>query len=204
MAPRVFLDANVLYPQLVRGCLLSAAVEGLIVPCWSPGVVGEWAHTALRQHGPQAEAEVRAEAASMAARWPDGLAEAAPGEGPLIGERTGAEAGPGPGLTLPDAGDVHVLSAALAAGAGFLATFNLRDFPPRKLRDLGVAAIHPDALLWEIAGREPEAMARALTRALGPFPKLAASAQEAAGGLKRARLPRLAKMVKRGEIGPGA
>ena len=180
---RAFLDACVLFPPLVRGCLLSAAVEGLIAPCWSPGVVAEWAHATARDHGPEAAAGVRAEAEAMAARWPDGPAMAAPG------------------FTLPDADDVHVLSAALAARAELLATFNLRDFPARKLRAFGIEPIHPDALLWELAGREPEAMGRALARALGPFPALQAPG-EAAGGLKRARLPRLAKMVKRGEVSP--
>ena len=194
---RAFLDACVLFPPLVRGCLLSAAVEGLIAPCWSPGVVAEWAHATARDHGPEAAAGVRAEAEAMAARWPDGPAMAAPGDGPSWGEAEGAE----PGFTLPDADDVHVLSAALAARAELLATFNLRDFPARKLRAFGIEPIHPDALLWELAGREPEAMGRALARALGPFPALQAPG-EAAGGLKRARLPRLAKMVKRGEVSP--
>ena len=174
MTTRVFLDACVLFPPLVRGCLLSAAAEDLVAPCWSPGVVGEWAHAIARDHGPDAAAAVRAEA-----------------EAP----------GPEPGFTLPDAGDVHVLSAALAARADLLVTFNLRDFPARKLREMGLAPIHPDALLWELGGREPQAMGRALARALRPFPALSGAA-EAAGGLKRARLPRLAKMVRRGEIAP--
>ena len=177
---RAFLDACVLFPPLVRGCLLSAAAEGLVAPCWSPGVVGEWAHATARDHGPAAAAAVRAEAEAMAARWPDGLATAAPGDGPSWGEAEGLE----PGFTLPDADDVHVLSAALAARAELLVTFNLRDFPSRKLRALGLDPIHPDALLWELAGREPEAMGRALARALGPFPALRDLA-EAAGGLKR-------------------
>ena len=193
MTTRVFLDACVLFPPLVRGCLLSAAAEDLVAPCWSPGVVGEWAHAVARDHGPDAAAAVRAEAEAMAVRWPEGLASAAPGEGPAPG--------PEPGFTLPDAGDVHVLSAALAARADLLVTFNLRDFPARKLREMGLAPIHPDALLWELGGREPQAMGRALARALRPFPALSGAA-EAAGGLKRARLPRLAKMVRRGEIAP--
>ncbi|SFI31311.1 PIN domain-containing protein [Albimonas pacifica] len=191
-----FLDACVLFPPLVRGCLLCAAVEGLIAPRWSPGVVDEWAHASARDHGAAAEAAVRAEAAAMAARWPDGPAEAAPGEGPRWAS---AAVGPEPGFTLPDADDVHVVSAARAAGAELLVTFNLRDFPARKLRDMGLAPLHPDALLWELAGRRPRAMGRALARALAPFPALQGAA-EAAGGLKRARLPRLAKMVRRGEL----
>ncbi|MGM0585911.1 MAG: PIN domain-containing protein, partial [Pseudomonadota bacterium] len=139
---RAFLDACVLFPPLVRGCLLSAAAEELFDPAWSPQVVEEWAWATRRDHGPDAEAALRAELETMATRWPE--AEARPE----------AE----PGLSLPDPHDVHVLSAALSARAVLLITFNLRDFPARKLRALGIAPLHPDAFLWELAGAAPEAM----------------------------------------------
>ena len=186
-APRAFLDACVLYPPLVRGLLLSAAVQGLIRPHWSPRTAEEWARAALRDHGPAAAEAARAEAAAMAARWPAGPAEPDP-------------AAP---FDLPDPDDVHVLSAALAAGADLLVTFNLRDFPALKLRALGTAPIHPDALLWELAGRTPEAMGRALARALAPFPSLT-TAPEIARALRRAHLPRLAKLVRTGAPAPQA
>ncbi len=73
---RAFLDACVLFPPLVRGLLLSAAAEDLYTPAWSPGVVDEWAWATARDHGPEAGQAVRAEAASMAARWPDALTPA--------------------------------------------------------------------------------------------------------------------------------
>jgi hypothetical protein len=181
---RAFLDANVLFPPLVRGLLLSAAAESLYAPAWSPQVVDEWAWATARDHGPDAEAAVRAEAASMAARWPD------------------AEARPDPEaqLSLPDIHDVHVLSAALAARADHLVTFNLRDFPARKLRALGLAPLHPDAFLWELAGRAPQAMSRAAARALTAFPSAAGDAAEAARLIKRAGLPRLAKLIRTGAL----
>lgn len=192
---RAFLDACVLFPPLVRGCLLSAAAEGLFDPCWSPGVVDEWAWATARDHGPEAEAAARAEAASMAARWPGGLAGG--------GVEIGPEAEVARGLSLPDAGDVHVLAGAVDAGADLLVTFNLRDFPARKLAGLGLTPIHPDALLWELAGRDEAAMGRSLARALAPFPALLGSVDEAGKGLRRAGLPRLGKLLRRGEISVG-
>jgi hypothetical protein len=185
-ARRAFLDACALFPPLSRGLLLSAAAEGLYEPAWSAGVIDEWAWANRRDHGPDGEAAVRAEAAAMAARWP----------------RAEAAAEPDAALSLPDAGDVHVLSAALAAGADLLVTYNLRDFPARKLRGLGLAPIHPDAFLWELAGAAPEAMGRALSRALAAFPKAAADRAEAVRALKRARLYRLAKLVRGGALTP--
>ncbi|MGM0586318.1 MAG: hypothetical protein ACQEUZ_16850, partial [Pseudomonadota bacterium] len=73
-------------------------------------------------------------------------------------------------------------------------------FPARKLRALGIAPLHPDAFLWELAGAAPEAMSQALGRALEAFPRLAADGSEAARGLKRAGLPRFAKLVRTGAL----
>ena len=181
MAPRrVFLDACALYPPLVRRVLVAAAERGLIAPLWSPRVLEEWARAAARNHDLHAERAVRAEAALLDARWP--------------GASVAAE--PDPATTLPDPDDAHVLASALAAGAELLATFNLRDFPAAKLCGLGVAPIHPDALLWELAGGAPEAVADAAGAALAAFPE----ALEREGGtrmLKRAGLPRLARLIRR-------
>lgn len=181
-APVAFLDACVLYPPVVRGCLLHAAAQGLIDPRWSPRVLEEWARAAQRERGPLAADAARDEGRAMDARWP------------------GASHLPNPEAAqrydLPDMDDVHVLAAAMAGGAALLVTFNLRDFPARKLRDLGLAPLSPDALLWEVAGRNPDEVAEAIRRALAPL----ASEDPPVKVLKRAHLPRLAKLVKTGAL----
>jgi predicted nucleic acid-binding protein len=181
-APRAFLDACVLYPPVVRGCLLHAAALDLIDPLWSPRVLEEWARAAARERGPVAGVAARAEAAAMDARWP----RASPLPDAEAEQR----------FDLPDADDVHVLASALAGGASLLITFNLRDFPTRKLRDLGIAPLSPDAALWEIAGREPAAIGAAIARALAQV----APADPPDKALKRAHLPRLGKLVKSGAL----
>lgn len=186
--PRAFLDACVLFPPLTRGLLLSAAAEGLFDPAWSPGVIAEWTHATTRDHGPEAAAAVRREVGLMARRWPEGLAT------PV---REAAET-----LSLPDQDDRHVLAGALAAEATLLVTANLRDFPAAKLRGLGLAPIHPDAFLWELAGRAPAAMACALAHALTAFPALEADRYEMLRALKRVGLPRLAKLIRQGALDP--
>lgn len=180
--PRAFLDACVLYPPVARGALLHAAAQELYSPLWSPRVLEEWARAAERERGAPGGAAARDEAAAMNARWPG--AAHAPDDAAM--ER----------FDLPDMDDVHVLAAALAGRADLLVTFNLRDFPARKLRDLGLAPLSPDAFLWEIAGRSPEPVAEALRRALAGL--AAADAPERV--LKRAHLPRLAKLVKTGAL----
>lgn len=184
-APRAFLDACVLFPPLVRGVLLHAATRSLFAPAWSPRVIEEWARATARDHGPAAADAVRAEAALLNARFPRASAE--PDAGILAA------------TDLPDENDVHVLAAASAARADLLVTYNLRDFPAPKLRALGLAPLSPDAFLWELAGRAPDAMAQALGAALEPFPALR-SPPDIARALKRAHLPRLAKMIRAGAL----
>jgi len=61
------------------------------------------------------------------------------------------------GLTLPDPDDRHVLAAAIRSSASVIVTFNLDDFPPKYLDELGIEARHPDefiARLIKLAPRE--------------------------------------------------
>ena len=50
-------------------------------------------------------------------------------------------------LALPDAGDRHVLAAAIRAGAEVIVTYNLRDFPAGTLACFDMEALHPDDFL---------------------------------------------------------
>jgi predicted nucleic acid-binding protein len=175
-APRLLLDACVLYPRLLRALVIGAAGEGMIVPFWSPRVMGEWRLAAARRGGMEAEAAMRAAEADLAARFP----EAAVAPDPAV------EAG----LALPDAADVHVAAAAAAAGADVL-TLNLRDFPARRLAPWGVGVRHPDGLLWALFSEAPDRLGPVIDEAL------AALADGGEGGgrraLKKAGLPRLGK-----------
>lgn len=159
---------------------MAAADRGLHAPRWSPRVVEEWARAAERNHDLNAGRAVRAEAALMDATRPEASVRDAPDAG----------------LSLPDDDDEHVVSAALAGEAELLVTFNLRDFPARKLRDLGLAPIHPDAFLWELAGTAPETVADAAAEALSEFPD-ALAREGGVAMLKRAGLPRLARLMRR-------
>lgn len=60
------------------------------------------------------------------------------------------------GLVLPDAGDRHVLAAAIEASASVLLTFNLADFPPKAMSTHGVVPRHPDGFLCDLHANDPE------------------------------------------------
>ncbi len=59
-------------------------------------------------------------------------------------------------IVLPDRHDAHVVGTAIACGATQIATFNLRHFPSRTLRPLGIHATHPDVVLATLLAQAPD------------------------------------------------
>jgi len=175
---RVFLDACVLYPTVLREVLLAVAGEGLFAPLWSPRVLEEWARAAARL-SPAQEAIARGEVAVLKARLP----------GALVADDAGA------GLMLPDPDDAHVAAAAHAAGAGLIVTLNLQDFPARVLGPMGIRAEHPDAFLRALWADHPAAVARAAEKVRAEAERLSGQPQPIRPLLKRAYLPRLGKAL---------
>ncbi len=185
--PVVFLDACVLYPNLVREIILRMAGAWLFRPAWSPRVLAEWRIAAARDGGHAAESTVDAVAARMAATFPS----AGVTPDPAVEQA----------LDLPDPADAHVLAGAIAAGAGVLLTFNMRDFPARRLAAHGITPRHPDGFLWELYSDAPEVVGSAIRQAAA-----VAGAEEPNAirrALKRAGLSRLAKAWFACESGAG-
>jgi len=67
-----------------------------------------------------------------------------------------------PTLTLPDADDRHILAAAIHARAGFIVTFNLRDFPASIVGPFGIETIHPDEFVSRLWNEQPDAVLEAV------------------------------------------
>ncbi|MEL6997447.1 MAG: PIN domain-containing protein [Pseudomonadota bacterium] len=179
MGRRVFLDACVLFPPVVRSILMALADEDLFEPYWSPRVLDEWRLTVVRKHGLSTEVEVETAQRRMAARFPD------------------ASGLPDPDfeaqLQLPDPADTHVLAAAHAVDADVLLTFNLRDFPRPVMAGLGIAARHPDEYLWELLSKVPDRAAASMRAVLDQAGIAKDSRRKA---LKRARLSRTGKALE--------
>jgi hypothetical protein len=175
------LDACVLYPTVLREILLGCAAEGLYAPLWSPRLLEEWARTAGRLGGPADETLARGEIAKLRAAFP-------------AAERTHDPAEEA-ALWLPDPADVHVLATAKAAGARGVVTLNLRDFPRAEMTALGLAAVHPDAFLLDLSGREGDTVAAVAARVHATAEALSGEHLDLRALLKRARLPRLARRL---------
>lgn len=176
---RAVLDANVLFPTILREILCDLAQDGRFTALWSERILEEWRRAALRI-GPDAGAVAGAEIALLRLRFPDAIL---PDDGQAAID-----------LNFPDPADRHVAEAALAGGASLIVTANLRDFPQRLMTGLGLRAIHPDAFLLDLFQDRPAEVVRAV--------RAACDKAVAMGGqmtpeqmLKRGRLPRLAKAV---------
>ena len=123
------LDANVLYPQLLRDTLLSLAVAGLYHARWSATIHDEWTRN-LAKDRPEIAARLPAVVERMNASVPDCL---------VMNYEKLANS-----IELPDPDDRHVVAAAIVGRADAIVTFNTRDFPEAVLRPYGIEVQHPD------------------------------------------------------------
>jgi len=124
---RIVLDTNVLVSGLLSeagppGRIVSLIPENVFVPCFDARILEEYRDVLLRPHLGIAPARVERLLADL-----EEEGEAVVGR-PLPHR-------------LPDPADEPFLEVAIAAGAEFLVTGNLRDFPAR-LRH-GVAVVSP-------------------------------------------------------------
>ncbi|MCQ0971817.1 PIN domain-containing protein [Paracoccus sp. TK19116] len=178
---KALLDANVLYPTVLREILIGVAAAGLYTPSWSQRILDEWRHVAARL-GPEGETVAGAEIALMVDAFPEAKVSDA-------GVRTA-------GFDLPDPADAHVIEAALNADADLIVTANLQDFPRRVIAPLGLRAIHPDPFLTDLWAAHPDAVTAAVVAAHAKAERLG-GAMPLSNLMKRARLPRLGRALRR-------
>ncbi|MEM7723006.1 MAG: PIN domain-containing protein [Pseudomonadota bacterium] len=180
---KAVFDACVLYPTVLRQILIGVASAGLITPVWSTRLTEEWARTAARLGGAADDAMARAEIARLNLGFPAAAVET----------DTQIEAR----LWLPDPGDLHVLATAIAAGAEVIVTLNLRDFPIRETSPHGVRALHPDAVLTDLWLAHPETVQQIVRDVHHAAEMLSGADMPLRALMKRARLPRLGKVLTR-------
>ena len=136
------LDANVLYPNLLRDLLISLALSGLYSARWTEQINDEWTRS-LKANRPELADRIDALRLRLNQVVPDCLVE---NYEVLI-----------PSLELPDQDDRHVLAAAITGHADAIVTVNLKDFPSAILAKYDLEAVHPDDFIMnqlELAPRE--------------------------------------------------
>jgi predicted nucleic acid-binding protein len=177
---KLLLDTCVIYPTVMRQMLLGVARQGVFIPLWSKRIIGEW-QRAARKLGPEGVAQAGAEAALMAADWPDAEVRYAPS----------LEAR----LWLPDPADTHVLAAGIAGSADMIVTLNAKDFPRNILAEEGLTRVDPDGYLHGVWRAQPEVVAQVAQDVLAEACRLSGKSWEMRALMKKARLPRLGKAL---------
>jgi predicted nucleic acid-binding protein len=126
----VIYDANIFFGAFSRSLMIHLAQAGIFRARWTEDIHKEWMDN-LNEKRPDIGIEnlqrIR------------GLVDAAVPDCLVRGYRSIAK-----GLQLPDEKDVHVLAAAIKAGAQVIVTFNKRHFPAETLDEFEIEAQHPD------------------------------------------------------------
>ena len=130
------LDACVLYPAPLRDFLMHLALLDLFRARWTEAIHEEWIRNVLIQRPDLKRDQLLRTKELMNLHTRDSSVE---GFENLIET-----------LTLPDANDRHVLTAAIHTKADFIVTFNLRDFPSTALKPYKIEAIHPDKFILSL------------------------------------------------------
>lgn len=130
---KVVLDANVLYPAVLRSLLIDLALFGAYEAHWSQVIQDEWQRNLLLNR-PELKAEqLRRVELLMNQALPNALIQ-------------GYEAALH-GIELPDPDDAHVVAAAYHVGATVIMTANLKDFPQAVLEQYSIVTMSPDDFL---------------------------------------------------------
>jgi hypothetical protein len=142
------LDASVLHPWVVCDLLLRLAERGLYRPAWSTEILHEVVDS-LTERMPEHAERFKRRRERMEAAFAEAMAErperflaAVPAE--------------------VDAGDRHVVAAALAARADVIVTNNIRHFAPERLADSGLLVQTADDFLIHQWWLDPQGVGEVL------------------------------------------
>ena len=164
----------------MREMLIGVAKSGVYIPLCSERILEEWRRAALK-HGEAAGMQAQSDAVFLNAAFPKSV----------VRYRAEQEAR----FWLPDAGDIHVLTAAVIGGADGIVTLNNKDFPSGILAEEGLNRVNPDALLLGIFHAQPELLESVAQDVLMKAQSLSGQAWTLKTLLKKARMPRLAKAM---------
>ena len=177
---KLLFDTCTLYPNVMREMLLGSVEIAEATPVWSERILEEWARAA-RKLGITGEIQARGEIALLRSQWP----KAETTWPPSLEKR----------LWLPDRNDRHVLAAAIASSADFIVTLNKQDFPRATLREEGVDRIDPDTLLMQFFEHHAPEMTAFAEKLTAQATAVSGQSWDTVPLLKKARLPRFAKVL---------
>ncbi|RZU44761.1 putative nucleic acid-binding protein [Streptomyces sp. BK022] len=189
MAPRVFVDTNVLFPFSVMDVMLALTEDSVHEIVWSERLLAEWERVIVREGRRSAESAAAVGRAvrrffadcEIAAESYEHLVDAMPGDDP---------------------DDRHHAAAAVASGASTLVTWNLADFPAGELAERGVRVIDPDAYLCELYGDLPDEVTDTVVGLAAEKRNPPVTTSDAVARLAKAGLPGFAVLLTQ-HLSPG-
>ncbi len=124
MAYVALLDGSVLHPWVVSDLLLRLAERGLYRPAWSAEILDELVESLIRRQ-PEQEERFHRRRERMEAAFAEAMTHQPGRFMPAVPDEV-------------DAGDRHVVAAALAARADVIVTNNVRHFARERLAESGL------------------------------------------------------------------
>ncbi len=177
---KLLLDTCVLYPTVMREMLIGAAKGGAFVPLWSERILEEWRRAALK-HGDAGAAQAQSEAVFLNFAFPKAIVSFTPEQEARF--------------WLPDPADIHVLAAAIAGHADLIITQNAKDFPRNILAEEGLKRLASDEFLCQFFQTNPKAVIQVAENTRQEAERLSGEEWEIRALMKKARLPRLGKLL---------
>lgn len=179
----VIFDACVLYPFHLRNIVVQIAVDRLVDARWTDEIHDEWVRNLVADVPGIPIERLQVTRRLMNDALPDAT---------VVDYQAHIEA-----ITLPDAGDRHVVAAAITAGASVILTWNLRDFPTRELKKHGLVPQTPDDFLTDLYEKAPDLTVATLANARRNLSKTRVSASDFIDILRNQKLGQLATSLKK-------
>jgi predicted nucleic acid-binding protein len=181
----VVYDANALYPNAQRDLLIRIAREGLVQAKWSDEILDEMIRSRARNHPDVPQEKLDRLRDLMNGAVADCLVS---GYEDLID-----------GLKLPDAGDRHVLAAAIRASAQVIVTANLKHFPRNYLARFSIEARSPDAFVLDQIGINASTVASCVQQIADSRQRMPQTAEDILAELERSGLLKSVAALRSGQ-----
>ena len=176
---RVLIDTCSLYPAHLRDTLLRLSERGMYRILWSDEILAELKR-ALKPRVPDAS-RVDYLLSEMRRACPEAMVRS-------YEHRIDA-------MTC-DAGDRHVLAAAVEGQAEAIVTFNTNDFPPESTNTHGIDVLHPDDFLLDLHDLYPARVEVVLSEQAADNRKPPQTTQTLLDALQVAGAPKFAAVLR--------
>jgi len=136
------LDANVLFPIVLRDYLIWLSIYDLYTPKWSGKLLEEFVSIFQKRKMNLSTKQIHRQVQLLNKACPNALVEKYE---KLVSS-----------VNLPDENDRHVVAAAIKCNANVIVTYNHKDFPEKYLDSVGLSAVNPDSFIADMIDLSPE------------------------------------------------